>query len=133
MLHQRTKVDRVMEKSQAVMRRIGLQLLQESKNEMAENGTFEKGRSRDLLSLLVRANTSKDIPASQRLSDEDVLARELFLSAHAASLMSIIEVPTFLVAGHEVRPSNFTLNNGTNSLQRLKTTRYVLVEFHYEG
>ncbi|KAJ7885368.1 cytochrome P450 [Mycena leptocephala] len=81
----RTKVDRVMEKSQAVMRRIGLQLLQESKNEMAENGTFEKGRSRDLLSLLVRANTSKDIPASQRLSDEDVLA----------------QVPTFLVAGHE--------------------------------
>lgn len=52
---------------------------------MAENGTFEKGRSRDLLSLLVRANTAKDIPASQRLSDEDVLA----------------QVPTFLVAGHE--------------------------------
>lgn len=63
-----------MENSQAVMRRIGLQLLQESKNEMAQNGT-EKGRSRDLLSLLVRANTSKDLPASQRLSDEDVLAR----------------------------------------------------------
>ncbi|KAJ6500711.1 cytochrome P450 [Mycena sanguinolenta] len=81
----RTNVDRVMENSQAVMRRIGLQLLQESKNEMAESGTFEKGRARDLLSLLVRANTSKDLPASQQLSDEDVLA----------------QVPTFLVAGHE--------------------------------
>ncbi|KAJ7857550.1 cytochrome P450 [Mycena leptocephala] len=81
----RTKLDRVTETSQAVMRRIGLQLLQESRNEMAESGTFEKGHARDLLSLLVRANTSKDIPASQRLSDEDVLA----------------QVPTFLVAGHE--------------------------------
>ncbi|KAJ7750274.1 cytochrome P450 [Mycena metata] len=80
----RTKEDRAMERSMAVMRRIGLQLLQDSKNEMVQNGT-EKGRSRDLLSLLVRANTAKDIPASQRLSDEDVLA----------------QVPTFLVAGHE--------------------------------
>ncbi|KAF7353805.1 hypothetical protein MVEN_01066000 [Mycena venus] len=90
--HQRTKLDRVMENSQAVMRRIGLQLLQESKDEMAQNGTFEKGRSRDLLSLLVRANTSKDLPASQRLSDEDVLA----------------QVPTFLVAGHETTSTGTT-------------------------
>ncbi|KAJ7123213.1 cytochrome P450 [Mycena filopes] len=80
----RTKMDRATDKSQAVMRRIGLQLLQDSKNEMVQNGT-EKGRSRDLLSLLVRANTAKDVPANQRLSDEDVLA----------------QVPTFLVAGHE--------------------------------
>lgn len=65
--------------SQAKMMRIGRKLLQDSKNEMAESGTFEKGsgpRSRDLLSLLVRANTAKDLPASQRLSDEDVLARK---------------------------------------------------------
>ncbi|KAF7369408.1 hypothetical protein MVEN_00269900 [Mycena venus] len=82
----RTKLDRVIEKSQAVMGRIGLQLLQQSKNEMSQSGTFEKGgRARDLLSLLVRANTSRDIPANQRLSDKDVLA----------------QVPTFLVAGHE--------------------------------
>ncbi|KAJ7611689.1 cytochrome P450 [Roridomyces roridus] len=82
-----TTVDNTMNASQATMKRIGRQLIQDSKNEMAESGTFEKGvgRSRDLLSLLVRANTSQDIPASQRLSDEDVLA----------------QVPTFLVAGHE--------------------------------
>ncbi|KAJ7729854.1 cytochrome P450 [Mycena maculata] len=70
------------------MMRIGRQLLKESKNEMAEDGNFVKGHSRDLLSLLVRANTTKDIPASQRLSDEDVLACKL-------------KVPTFLVAGHK--------------------------------
>ncbi|KAJ7253334.1 cytochrome P450 [Mycena haematopus] len=96
----RTNVDRVMENSQAVMRRIGLQLLQESKDEMAQNGTFEKGRSRDLLSLLVRANTSKDLPASQRLSDEDVLA----------------QVPTFLVAGHETTGTTWALFALTQNL-----------------
>ncbi|KAJ6630229.1 cytochrome P450 [Mycena sp. CBHHK59/15] len=74
------------------MMRIGRQILQESKNEMAESGTFEKGRARDLLSLLVRANTAKDIPANQQLSDEDVLA----------------QVPTFLVAGHETTSTAVT-------------------------
>ncbi|KAF8191593.1 cytochrome P450 [Mycena galopus ATCC 62051] len=88
----RTDVDRIIDNSQAVMRKIGLQLLQESKDEMAQSGTFEKGRSRDLLSLLVKANTAKDLPASQRLSDEDVLA----------------QVPTFLVAGHETTSAGTT-------------------------
>ncbi|KAJ7778733.1 cytochrome P450 [Mycena maculata] len=87
-----TKLDSTMKASQATMMKIGRQLLQASKNEMAENGTFEKGRSRDLLSLLVRANTAKDIAATQRLSDEDVLA----------------QVPTFLVAGHETTSTGTT-------------------------
>ncbi|KAJ6457098.1 cytochrome P450, partial [Mycena vitilis] len=105
----RTKMDRVLETSQGVMRRIGLQLLQDSKTEMAESGTFEKGRARDLLSLLVRANTSKDIPASQRLSDEDVLA----------------QVPTFLVAGHETTSTAttwalFALTQNTAAQTRLR-------------
>ncbi len=32
--------------------------------------------NRDLLTLLMRANMGTDIPESQRLSDEDVIARE---------------------------------------------------------
>ncbi|KAJ7611688.1 cytochrome P450 [Roridomyces roridus] len=87
-----SKIDTLIDSSQAKMMQIGRKLLQESKNEMADNGTFEKGRARDLLSLLVRANTSKDIPESQRLSDEDVLA----------------QVPTFLVAGHETTSTGTT-------------------------
>ncbi|KAJ7911563.1 cytochrome P450 [Mycena leptocephala] len=103
-----TKLDATMATSRATMMRIGRKLLQDSKNEMAENGTFEKGRSRDLLSLLVRANTAKDIPASQRLSDEDVLA----------------QVPTFLVAGHEVSTATtwtlFALTQNTAAQNRLR-------------
>ncbi|KAK7056049.1 cytochrome P450 [Favolaschia claudopus] len=80
------KRDKTAITAQQTMKRIGRELLASSKREVSENGTFEtgSGRARDLLTLLVRANTSKDVPAHQRLSDEDVIA----------------QVPTFLVAGH---------------------------------
>ncbi|PIL29242.1 cytochrome P450 [Ganoderma sinense ZZ0214-1] len=94
----RDKQSRRMEKAQAVMQRIGMQLIQEKKGEIArehaEKNEREKSfdgierrdlRSRDLLTLLIKANMATDIPENQRLSDEDVLA----------------QVPTFLVAGHE--------------------------------
>ncbi|KAJ7479217.1 cytochrome P450 [Mycena latifolia] len=87
-----TEGDKIIRGAQATMMRIGRQLLAESKRDIAETGTFETGRARDLLNLLVRANTSKEIPANQQLSDEDVLA----------------QVPTFLVAGHETTSTAVT-------------------------
>ncbi|KAJ7479070.1 cytochrome P450 [Mycena latifolia] len=87
-----TKADRITRGAQATMMRIGRRLLADSKRDIAETGTFEAGRARDLLNLLVRANTSKEIPANQQLSDEDVLA----------------QVPTFLVAGHETTSTAVT-------------------------
>jgi len=54
------------------MSRIGRELLRESK----ATGETSSSQARDLLSLLVRANMAKDLPESQRLSDEDVLARQ---------------------------------------------------------
>ncbi|EKM59788.1 uncharacterized protein PHACADRAFT_250518 [Phanerochaete carnosa HHB-10118-sp] len=76
------------------MRRIGLRLIAEKKAAIvAETAATEKGRGverkditeRDLLTLLIRANMATDIPESQRLTDDEVLA----------------QVPTFIVAGHE--------------------------------
>lgn len=69
------------------MDRIGKELLSESKTALAHGEKMEKTswKSRDLLSLLLRANMATDLPESQRMTDEDVLA----------------QVPTFLVAGHE--------------------------------
>lgn len=69
------------------MDRIGKQLLSDSKTALAHGEKMEKTswKSRDLLSLLLRANMATDLPESQRMTDEDVLA----------------QVPTFLVAGHE--------------------------------
>ncbi|KAJ6586473.1 cytochrome P450 [Mycena vulgaris] len=101
--------DKIARESQTTMMRIGRQLLADSKRDIAESGTFEAGRARDLLSLLVRANTSKEIPASQRLSDEDVLA----------------QVPTVLVAGHETTSTAmtwalFALTQNTAAQTRLR-------------
>ncbi|KAJ7679608.1 cytochrome P450 [Mycena rosella] len=87
-----TARDNIFLKSQATMNRVGMKLLAESKQQVAEIGTFETGHGRDLLTLLVRANTSKEIPESQQLSDKDVLA----------------QVPTFLVAGHETTSTALT-------------------------
>ncbi|KAJ7075289.1 cytochrome P450 [Mycena belliarum] len=87
-----THADNIGRAAQAEMLRIGRQLLASSKRDISDTGTFETGRARDLLNLLVRANTSKEIPVHQRLSDEDVLA----------------QVPTFLVAGHETTSTAVT-------------------------
>ncbi|OJA09059.1 hypothetical protein AZE42_04725 [Rhizopogon vesiculosus] len=82
--------DRKIDMAQNTMNRIGRQLLSDAKAAIMSSyggGLIEKSslQGRDLLSLLVRANMATDIPESQRISDEDVLA----------------QVPTFLVAGHE--------------------------------
>lgn len=61
-------------------------------------------RRRDILSILMRANMMHDIPESQRMSDEDVLARQSLFGLAcflAASDRLPAEIPTFLVAGHE--------------------------------
>ncbi|KAJ3514175.1 hypothetical protein NLJ89_g2525 [Agrocybe chaxingu] len=70
------------------MNRIAAELLRDSKAAIySDNGKVDKfsWKGKDLLSLLVRANMATDLPPSQRMTDEDVLA----------------QVPTFLVAGHE--------------------------------
>ncbi|CCM04150.1 uncharacterized protein FIBRA_06312 [Fibroporia radiculosa] len=82
-------VTRSMNKAKGVMRCIGMRLIAEKKAEvLGISNTGEKDKhlqSRDLLTLLIKANMSSEIPESQRLSDEGVLA----------------QVPTFLLAGHE--------------------------------
>ncbi|KAJ7153438.1 cytochrome P450 [Mycena crocata] len=84
-----TEAERVTRDARATMERVAREILASSKRDLAETGTFEAGHGRDLLTLLLRANTSKDIPVHQRLSDEDVFA----------------QVPTFLVAGYETTSS----------------------------
>ncbi|EPQ50323.1 cytochrome P450 [Gloeophyllum trabeum ATCC 11539] len=85
--------------AKAAMTRIGRQLLAEKKAAVLAEIRGEKGKvgrdsvqGRDLLSLLVRANMATDLPESQRMRDEDVLA----------------QVPTFLVAGHETTSTSTT-------------------------
>ena len=81
---QKTTDTRQTEKAQQTMRRIGLKLIAEKKASILAatgQGSIEKKHviGRDLLTLLIKANMATDIPESQRLTDEEVLARELFL------------------------------------------------------
>jgi hypothetical protein len=79
------------------MNRIGKQLLRDSKAAiLADGGGNEKLEKsswpgRDLLSLLLRANMSTDLPPNQRMTEEDVLAREY--SRNCRSSVSITEWP----------------------------------------
>ncbi|KAI0688728.1 cytochrome P450 [Cerioporus squamosus] len=78
------------EEAKKTMQRIGMEILQEKKatilREKSSGGIAKKDvQGRDLLTLLIKANMATDIPDSQRLTDEEVIA----------------QVPTFLVAGHE--------------------------------
>ncbi|KAJ7606317.1 cytochrome P450 [Mycena rosella] len=65
------------------MDEIANQLLTESKAAVRAGGGEKAGR--DLLSIMVEANMSSEIPEHRKLSDADVIA----------------QVPTFFVAGHE--------------------------------
>ncbi|KAF7298435.1 hypothetical protein MKEN_01368600 [Mycena kentingensis (nom. inval.)] len=86
-----TAWNRATDRAQETMMRIGRRLVDGAKREMKESG--EPGmRSRDLLSLLVRANTAKVLPQSQQLSDADVMA----------------QIPTFFLAGHETTSTGTT-------------------------
>ncbi|CAA7265269.1 unnamed protein product [Cyclocybe aegerita] len=82
------KQDEESDKATKTMTRIGNELLKDSRAALSpENGTAEKASwyRKDLLSLLLRANMATDVPAAQRMSDDDVVS----------------QVPTFMVAGHE--------------------------------
>ena len=59
------------------MHDVGMHIVKEKKNIVAKLGTGAGiDTSRDLLTLLIKANMDLSIPEDQRLSDEDVMARK---------------------------------------------------------
>lgn len=70
-------------KAQEVMNRIARKLIADKKQAILTDSSEESGsverkdvHGRDLLTLLIKANMASDIPEDQRLSDDEVLARE---------------------------------------------------------
>ncbi|KAI9059129.1 cytochrome P450 [Trametes sanguinea] len=105
------------EDSAKVIRRVGTELVQTRKaallREMQEKNVDGLQRQdlqgRDLLTLLIRANMAKDVPESQRLSDEDVMG----------------QIPTFLIAGHETTSTSttwalFSLSENVEAQKKLR-------------
>lgn len=87
------------------MARIGSELLAEAKQVQGATESNDNAGAKDLLSLLVKSNTNSHVTESLRMSDEDVLARAYLIVAILFRITRIliisVEVPTFLVAGHE--------------------------------
>ncbi|KZO92420.1 cytochrome P450 [Calocera viscosa TUFC12733] len=95
------KRNRIERTALGTMRRIGLELVRRKKKAVRQtlDGKREEkdvGRSqlagKDVLTALVRANMANDVPASQKLDDEEVLA----------------QISTFLLAGHETTATAVT-------------------------
>ncbi|KAJ6528686.1 cytochrome P450 [Mycena vulgaris] len=116
-----TKEDKIGAEAQATMIRIGRKLLADSKRDIAESGTFETGRARDLLSLLVRANTSKEIPVDHQLSDADVLARASFAGCSRALLTQQDRGAYVLGSCTAMAWALFALTQNTAAQTRLRT------------
>ena len=79
------------------MKRIGTDLLKKSKASHEDNRS--SGR-KDILSILIQANTMEDL--SGQMPEEDVLDRVYKLILNQSIYLTLlIEIPTFIVAGHE--------------------------------
>lgn len=70
---------------------IGRKLLIDSKAAIDQNKNMDRGsgKSKDLLSLLVRANTSTELADNQRMSDEDVLARAFIFNPSTETISTL--------------------------------------------
>ncbi|KAJ7473607.1 cytochrome P450 [Mycena galericulata] len=81
---------KVSETTHDTMFDVGSQIVSESKRNLKDSeGEKALSGQRDLLSVMIKANVSTDLPESQRLSDDEVIAR----------------IPGFLLAGHETTSS----------------------------
>jgi cytochrome P450 len=92
------------------MKEVALQLLQDAKD-LASSQEPKSGanlvQGRDILSILVRANLVADGP---KLSDEEVIDREFlfYLRKKLEPHKFVLEIPTFIVAGHETTSTAVT-------------------------
>ncbi|KAK7046146.1 hypothetical protein VNI00_007149 [Paramarasmius palmivorus] len=104
------ETDSAIRTAERISLKIGKQLLAESKADSEVSNSEEKGRGKDLLSLLVRSNLSSEVPESQRLSDDKVIP----------------QIFTFLAAGHETTSTAttwalFALTGNMEAQTKLRT------------
>lgn len=74
----------------AIIRRIGMGLVNDKKTLLQESKESEESRGRDILTLLIKSNIAADVDKNQALTDEEVFG----------------QIATFLAAGHETTSSS---------------------------
>ncbi|KAI0280140.1 cytochrome P450 [Russula aff. rugulosa BPL654] len=112
----KTRRSRLRSRAFEEIQHTGSQLIQDRKSavraECGVDGSGAVGRQdvggHDLLSLLIKANIAADMPESMRMSDTEILSREhivpfpnLIFRLGITIMTYILEVPTFMLAGHE--------------------------------
>ncbi|EPT01442.1 hypothetical protein FOMPIDRAFT_1120520 [Fomitopsis schrenkii] len=65
-----------------IMHNIGERLIGEKRETALHAKSLQDHRQRDLLTLLIQGNTDPSIPESERLTDEEILAREFLVAGH---------------------------------------------------
>ncbi|KAJ7434100.1 cytochrome P450 [Mycena galericulata] len=83
---------RNLKKTRDTMKSIARQIISTSKASLMASQEEKTDGKRDVLSVLLKANLSSDLPESQRLSDAEVIA----------------QIPTFLFAGHETTSASLS-------------------------
>jgi len=86
----RAPTDAARKKANAVMNRIGAGLVKQSKASHNDDKENKSAKGKNILSLLVHANTME--AEAERITDDDVMA----------------QIPTFLIAGHETTSITMT-------------------------
>ncbi|KAH9910895.1 cytochrome P450 [Fomitopsis serialis] len=119
---------RLRDASQEVTRRVGMQLIREKKADVLKAMSSGKESSevlgsRDLLTLLIKANMNSNIPEHQRLSDEDVLARHETTSYGMTwCLFALAQVPE---VQQKLREELLAVETETPSMDELNALPYL--------
>ncbi|OSD00673.1 cytochrome P450 [Trametes coccinea BRFM310] len=123
-------------RARAAMARIGSELIAQKKAEILRESSEKNGsvgrqslQGRDLLTLLIKANMATDIPDSQRLSDEDVLARAFLVAGHETTstattwcLYALTQSPD---VQRKLREELLTVDTDTPTMDELNALPYL--------
>ncbi|KAJ6566197.1 cytochrome P450 [Mycena capillaripes] len=110
---------------------IGKGILSKSKADiMATEGPKTLGTRRDLLSMLLKANLSTNIPETQRLSDAEVIAHpNLFFAGHETTSSAITwalhELSLNTAVQSKLREELLTISNDNPSMDELNALPYL--------
>ena len=117
---QREPNDAARKKANAVMNRIGAALVKQSKASHNDDKENKSAKGKNILSLLVQANTAE--AEAERITDDDVMARAyklIFILVYLLDMFS--EIPTFLIAGHETtRYTRLSLMHSAAEIDKLR-------------
>ncbi|KAJ7480942.1 cytochrome P450 [Mycena latifolia] len=119
---------RILANARAKMQAIGGQILSQSKATVeASGGEKALGSRRDILSVLLKANMSLDIPDSQRLTDAEVIAPDSLarLPHSSATTWALHALSLNIAAQTKLREELLTMSTDNPTMDELNSLPYL--------